>query len=269
MRRGRWYNSSGMSRSFASASGFALSLGLAAVGWSANARAQAPADLSAGGLAPPPAVESQSDAEAAAAGPNQTETELAEADRRDSGRGLEFVWLNGEIGVGHFGLGTFKKDDLLGPGPGTTQTGLVVGGGAGLRLVFWTLGARFRYGAFSDWKLWTLGLEGGLHMPLGALEPYATLGVGYASVSPSVEIAELDGTAGSGSASAKGLDARLGVGVDYYLTNMFSVGLNVTGDMLVLSRSAVDGAAAGTTYASDGSSIGAGVTATFVGGLHF
>jgi hypothetical protein len=259
-----------MSRSFASASGFALSLGLAVAGWSGHARAQAPADLSAGGLAPPPAVESQSETETAAAAPNQTEAELAEADRKDSGRGLEFVWLNGEIGVGHFGLNTFKKDDLFGPGPETTQTGLVVGAGAGLRLVFWTLGARFRYGAFSDWKLWTLGVEGGLHMPLGAFEPYATLGVGYASVSSSVvEMVDLDGSSSSGSTSAKGLDARLGVGADYYLTNMFSVGLNVTGDMLVLSRSAVDGAAAGSTFASDASSIGAGVTATFVGGLHF
>jgi opacity protein-like surface antigen len=259
-----------MSRSFASASGFALSLGLAAAGWSGHARAQAPADLSAGGLAPPPAVESQSETETAAAAPNQTEAELAEADRKDSGRGLEFVWLNGEIGVGHFGLNTFKKDDLFGPGPETTQTGLVVGAGAGLRLVFWTLGARFRYGAFSDWKLWTLGVEGGLHMPLGAFEPYATLGVGYASVSSSVvEMVDLDGSSSSGSTSAKGLDARLGLGADYYLTNMFSVGLNVTGDMLVLSRSAVDGAAAGSTFASDASSIGAGVTATFVGGLHF
>jgi hypothetical protein len=149
-----------------------------------------------------------------------------------------------------------------------------VGGGAGLRLVFWTVGARFRYAALPDWKLWTLGVEGGLHMPLGALEPYATLGVGYASVG-SMKYESVDAMGQvtsrvSGGPTAKGLDVRLGVGVDYYLTNMFSVGLNVTGDMLVLSRSALDGAQfAGTVYASDGSSIGAGVTGTLVGGLHF
>ena len=88
-----------------------------------------------------------------------------------------------------------------------------------------------------DWKLWTLGVEGGLHMPLGALEPYATVGVGYASVG-SMKYGTFDAmgqaTRGSGDApSAKGFDARLGIGLDYYLTNMFSVGLNVTGDMLV------------------------------------
>lgn len=214
-------------------------------------------------------MESQSDAEKAAAEPNRTEVDLQKADREDSGRGLEFVWLNGEIGIGHFGLGTFKHDNLAAPNSDTQQTGLVVGGGAGVRLVFWTVGARFRYAAFSDWKLWTLGLEGGLHMPLGALEPYATVGVGYASVgSFSGEGRVTPGP--SDEFSAKGLDARLGLGLDYYLTNMFSVGLNVTGDMLVLSRSAIsDPAFAGTPYASDGSSIGAGVTATFVGGLHF
>jgi hypothetical protein len=263
-----------MSRSFVSVSRFAVLLGLAAAGWSTEARAQAPADLSAGGLAPPPAVESQADAEKDTGAPSPTEAELAKADREDSGRGLEFVWLNGEIGVGHFGLGTFKQDDLVGVGTPTTQTGLVAGAAAGVRLVFWTVGARFRYAAFQDWKLWTLGVEGGLHMPLGVLEPYATVGVGYASVG-SMKYGTIDAmgqaAAGSGDGpSAKGFDARLGVGLDYYLTNMFSIGLNVTGDMLVLSRSALsDPEFAGTVYTADGSSIGAGVTATFVAGLHF
>jgi hypothetical protein len=223
--------------------------------------AQAPGtDLSSGGLAPPPAVESQKSAEQpqSAAG---TEQDLSRAEQEDSGRGLEFVWLAGEVGVGHFGLGALDSGELgLANVDESKQTGLVAGAGLGVRLIYFTLGARFRYAPFPDWTLWTLGAEGGLHVPLGALEPYFTLGLGYASVKP-----------GEGTLDAKGFDGRLGAGVDYYLTNMFSAGVNLTGDLLVLSGSGVpevtgDG---GVGPGENGSSVGAGVTLTAVMGLHF
>jgi hypothetical protein len=222
--------------------------------------AQTPADLSSGGLAPPPAVESQKPAEQPPTGPGTTETDLARSEKEDSGRGLEFFWLNGEVGVGHFGLGTYDPGDLVDSSVETKQTGLVAGAGLGVRLVFLTLGARFRYAPFKDWKLWTLGAEGGLHVPLGSLEPYFTLGLGYASIKPS-----------EGELDIMGFDGRLGAGIDYYLTNMFSVGANLTGDILFLSRKKVDAVpeGSGSVYAKDGSSIGGGVTLTAVAGLHF
>jgi hypothetical protein len=49
---------------------------------------------------------------------------------------------------------------------------------------------------------------------------------------------------------------------------MFSVGVNVSGDVLFLFRSG-EGVPTSYVYSKDGSSIGAGVTATAVGGLHF
>ena len=73
----------------------------------------------------------------------------------------------------------------------------------------------------------------------------------------------------------KGFDARVGAGLDYYLSNTFSLGANLTGEMLFLSRSKVSGAGTSTSgneaaiYAKDGSSIGAGATLTAVAGLHF
>jgi hypothetical protein len=224
--------------------------------------AQSPSpDLSSGGLAPPPAVESQKSAEAPqpAAG---TEQELSLAEQKDAGRGLEFLWFAGEVGGGHFGLGTFDGGNLVDRSAvEMKQTGLVAGAGLGLRLVYLTLGARFRYAPFSKWTLWTLGAEGGIHVPMGSLEPYFTLGLGYASITP-------DG----GGFDVMGFDSRLGAGIDYYLTNMFSVGANLTGDMLFLSRSKVAGAPTsgpGAVYAEDGSSIGGGVALTAVMGLHF
>jgi hypothetical protein len=232
--------------------------------WAGSARAQAPSpDLSSGGLAPPPAVESQKAGEQPqVAAPGDTEKDLALAEQEDAGRGLQWVWLDGGAGIGHFGFGTFDSGDLLDSSVAkTTQTGLVADVGLGARIVYITVGARFRYAPLPDWQLWALGAEGGLHVPMGALEPYFTLGAHYVSVTPA-----------EGTLDVKGFDARLGAGLDYYLTNMFSVGANLTGDLLVLTRPKVDGApatGAGSVYAKDGSSIGGSVAFTAMMGLHF
>jgi hypothetical protein len=168
-----------------------------------------------------------------------------------------------------------QSDNLVDDSVPKSQTGLLLGAGLGLRLVFLTAGVRFRYGAFKDWKVWTLGAEGGIHMQLGSIEPYATLGLGYLRVA-GIDPALLPGTAPSGATTrtgAGGFDARLGFGFDYYFTNIFSLGVNVSGDLFTLARSAVAGAgqpgALPALYATDGSSFGAGAAATGVAGLHF
>jgi len=219
------------------------------------ALAQNDSDLSAGGLAPPEAIESEGDR---AAREQQMEAELAKAEEEDSGRGLEFFWLNGEIGGTHVGLQTFSGDNLAEADLLEPQTGLAYGGGLGLRLVYLTLGARFRMASLPDWSMWTLNAEGGLRIPLGSLEPYFTLGGGYASLA-----------AADADVDASGLDIRAGFGLDVYLTPMFSLGGNLSGDVLFLSRPEVSGAQAGTVYADSGSSIGASGTLTLVVGLHF
>lgn len=245
--------------------------------WSALAFGQA-ADpgLTAGGLAPPPAVEGQGGSGGTEAGggptPEGTDKTLAEADREDSGRGLEFVWLNGEIGVQHLGLETFSGKDLVGPDvENRTYTSLVAGAGLGARLVFLAVGARFRYGYRPTFKHFSVGAEGAVHFPFGALEPYGGLGVGYVRVLDIDQMGNDEpGALPPSMKPISGVDARLFGGVDYYLTNMFSVGANVSGDVLFLFRSADPSpTSVGTVYAGSGKSIGAGVTATAVGGLHF
>jgi len=256
-----------------------LLAGMALVCWSGPALAQAqtqtppatsPSNLESGGLRPPEAIDA-----AQPAAPNPTEAspekELETADREDSGRGLEWVWLNAEIGAQHLGLETLSGDRLVDPQlVKTKQTGLLYGAGVGVRILVFTVGARFRLGSFSNWQLWTLGLEGGFHVPIGSLEPYFTLGAGYASLGSF----STDAPASS-KADVKGFNTRLGAGLDYYLSNTFSLGGNLTGDLYFLSRSKVDGAAASssgneaTVYVKDGSSVGAGLTLTAVVGLHF
>jgi hypothetical protein len=234
----------------------------------APAPAAPQSNLESGGLRPPEVVDDTAPVDPAAPTP---EKELEKADREDSGRGLEWIWLNAEIGSEHLGLQTLKANDLLDPKlVKTSQTGLVYGAGVGVRILVFTAGARFRVGSFSEWQLWTLNLEGGLRIPIGSLEPYFTVGGGYASLGSFSTTAPA-----SSKADVKGFNARVGAGLDYYLSNTFSVGGNLTGDLLFLSRSKVAEADASTSgneaavYAKDGSSIGAGATLTAVVGLHF
>jgi hypothetical protein len=232
----------------------------------AAAQPSAPSNLESGGLRPPDAVDS-SQTTAPAQDANAPEKELEKADQEDSGRGLEWVWLNAEVGGEHLGLQTFKADSLVDPQRvKTTQTGLVLGAGLGVRLLVFTAGVRFRLGNFSEWRLWTLNAEGGLRIPLGSLEPYVTIGAGYASLGSF----STDAPASS-KADVKGFNARVGAGLDYYLSNTFSVGANLSGDFLFLSRKAQSSASGdeAAVYGKDGSSIGAGATLTAVAGLHF
>jgi len=213
--------------------------------------------------------------------PTPTEQELAHADREDSGRGLEFFWLNGEIGFEHLGLQTFKANDLIDAGVvDTTHTGLAFGGGLGVRLVFITLGARFRLASFDIGQLWTLNAELGLRIPLGDLEPYFTFGGGYASLG-SFGGDNIGSNFNDAGVEIRGYNIRGGFGMDYYLSDAFSIGANLTGELLGLTRPGVDPAKlSGSTssdpnqlksevYGASGSSLGAAVTGTAVVGLHF
>ncbi len=239
--------------------------------------------MTAGGLAPPPGGTSQAPA---APPPTQTEAQLEEADREDSGRGLEFVWLNGEVGMTHLGLQTFKANNLVDAGTvKTTQTGPVYGGGLGLRLVFITLGARFRLADLPDYHLWTLNGELGIRIPLGDIEPYFTLGGGYASMG-SFSKENIGSGLNSADVKITGYDIRGGIGIDWYVTPVFSLGANLTGELMGLTRPGVDprkvqGTASGSTGSgsaqgaakfaadADGSSVGSATTITGVVGLHF
>lgn len=261
------------------------SIALFAAAWFVGpgaAFAQAEPDLSSGGLAPPPAIESETQE----TGPTFTEQELERADREDAGRGLSFFWLNGEVGYGMLGLHTFHANDLVDAEVvKSTQDGLVFGFGAGVRLVFLTLGGRFRLGTFDEWQLWTLNAELGFRVPLGRLEPNFTFGGGYASLG-SFDTGSVSGAIGdigltSDGLNVRGFNLRGGVGLDYFVGSSLSVGANLSGDLLFLTRPPVRGVTAGgaaggpeaeaaaEVYSRDGSAVGGAATLMAVVGLHF
>lgn len=208
--------------------------------------------LGAGGLDAPGTMKENKD--------NRTEVEkeLDEADQEDSGRGLEFVWVNGEIGFQAIDL-TALSGPLVAGGVESGSSGLLYGGAIGMRVLYFTLGARFRAGALSSYDLWSLALEGGMRLPLGELEPFVTLGAGIASAS-NVRAATTNVTL-----DAFGFDLRAALGADYYLSDTFSVGAQTGGDFLFLSRKDTSAAVA----AGDDASVGAGFFLSAQVGLHF
>ena len=225
--------------------------------------------LETGGLTPPPAS-------SAPTGQGETLQQLERAEREDAGRGLEFVWLNVESGYEYISLQTFEANSVVDAElVEDSGSGLALGVGAGVRLIFITLGARFRLAQFSDWDLWTLNGELGLHVPFGTVEPSFTFSAGYASLGAfSVQGA----TAGFDvdSVDVSGFNARLGAGLDWYVNPLLSLGAQGTAELLALWREggaqpapAVSAPEAAEVYGRDGDGIGLGVTVTGVVGLHF
>ncbi len=232
--------------------------------------------MQAGGLAPPPPMGDPN----ATQGQNGVANDIDQGHEEDSGRGLTWVWLEAEGGYSHVGLSTFEvnENDLTAGLVESSADGPMIGAGLGLRLVFVTLGARARVGFYSPWELFTVGGELGFRIPLGDFEPHFALGGGYAglgSVQSAVEGAD-------GAVDIAGFYARAGGGLDYFVTPTFSVGANVSWELLGLTRPGLDTAAIGRiqsgsnaanaeadVLAAEGSGYGSSLGISAVLGLHF
>jgi hypothetical protein len=226
--------------------------------------------LQTGGLTPPSTSSSPS------AGEAETYRELDRAEREDAGRGLEFVWFQAEAGYEYLSLDDLHGNALVDASViDDGGSALLLGVGGGVRVIFLTLGARFRMARQSAWDLWTLNGELGLHLPMGALEPSFTLSAGYASLGafqpehapPGFDADRVD---------ISGFDTRLGAALDWYLNPLLSLGLQSNVELLVLSRSkapqtglSTDVADLANLYARDGSGVGFGVSISAMAGLHF
>jgi len=180
------------------------------------------------------------------------------------------VYFNLDGGLEYAGLDALSKSGALVPDTSqTSAVGPLVGVGGGLRLLYFTVGPHFRFAHFSDWDLWTLNLDFGWHVPLGRLEPYGTLGGGYARLGHAAD--KLLGA--DRGVSIAGFDVRLGGGLDYYVTNVFSIGGLLEAELLRLARSGVTvrptDPATASSLQSDASSLGVTVTLAAVAGFHF
>jgi len=195
-----------------------------------------------GNLAPPPPSSSNPPPSTG------TEQKLDESKQEDSGRGLEFLYLNAQGGYAYDALQSINSSNFQ--MQNTDIGGPMVGAEAGIRLLFFTLGARFRYEMLQPFNFWQLNLVAGFHIQAGKWDPYVSVHGGYSAignVDKSNVATTITGALPSGYSSqdiANGMSTRGGnvgidFGADYYLVRFLSIGVDATFELLFLHRDAL------------------------------
>jgi hypothetical protein len=200
---------------------------------------------------------------------------------QDSGLGLEWVYLNADAGFAYTNMQSFSATNLA--IEKASSAGGAFGVGAGVRLLFFTLGARARDLQLSAFNLWELDAEAAFHIRIWRIDPYLGLRGGYTFVgglgSGSVSVA----TGGSSSdVSVHGVNVGPMFGIDVYVSSLVSIGADANAEFLFLKRPPAPLPAGVTTadlamlppqqqqlYQLSGSSAGFGVVGTAHLGLHF
>jgi hypothetical protein len=177
--------------------------------------------------------------------PPPTEAQLAtvrrldQAKLDDSGRRLTFVWIDAHGGFEQLGMTAFSGNPGFGAGfVKTSASGGVVDVAAGAQLLFFTLLLRGRIGAFDSGQLYRVGPEVGFHIPLGRVEPHVGLGLGYAGMGGLHETVALDSVSAA-AFTIRGFYARVDGGIDFYPAPAFSIGADVSAELLGLFRTAL------------------------------
>lgn len=216
----------------------------------------------------------------------------AVAERREEhwdGPMSQHFWVDAQAGAEAVQLQTFSANgDTLGVGllP-TSGVGPTLRTGAGLRFGFLTAGLRGRVATFENqstssnvtaWNIWSLDAELGVRVPLGTIEPHLALAGGYSSFGGFG-----DAVNGLGAGiDVHGVDARLDVGVDFWVTHALSLGVDASGELLALARPGVSvrdlatpksvgtlNEAKARVLEADGSSLGSALALTAMLGVHF
>lgn len=175
--------------------------------------------------------------------PSNTEQRLDESKKEDSGRGNEIFYVNAQVGGIFDALGTFSNTLQI---QDTQAGGAMLGAEAGFRLVWLTLGARFRYDMLQPFNIWQLDAVIGFHVPVQSWDPYVSIHGGYSAIgsldpktfnvsqiAPCSTCTPQDAANGF---STKGANVGLAVGVDYYLARWFSIGVEGSFELVFLHR---------------------------------
>lgn len=210
-----------------------------------------------------------------------TTRRLDEAESEDSKRNFELFYLDGQIGGSYINMAQFSSDDLA--VKKTSAGGPAFSLGAGARLFVFYLGARLRYNALSSFNLWQINAELGAKIPISSLDFIVGLHGGYSFVGRLGDANQATDTStptSNDAVSIRGFNAGLDVGLDYFVSSLFSVGAGIMGDALLLNRPPValpagltpDQQAAAKTdplYQKSGTSAGLELGVALRLGLHF
>ncbi len=203
-------------------------------------------------------------------------------DRGDSGLGLEWVYLNADVGGSYMDMQSFSASTFA---LQTTKAGgTVLGVGAGVRLLFLTLGARLRDQMLSSiGDLWEVDGEAAFHMRIWRIDPYFGARAGYTWLgSLNAQSVSLATGSSPSDVAVHGFDIGPMVGLDIYLAKLVSIGVEGEAEFVFLKRPPVPlppgitpaivsmlPTQQQTLYENSGSSAGLGVVGTAHLGIHF
>jgi hypothetical protein len=239
-----------------------LALALGVLGaWPASADAQSTPPERAGASDVAPAADATARPREDRAG-SQPRERRARRHRQESstGRDFDLLWFGPEIGVSIVDLKMISYDGLLPEQIDVSETGLGFGAAAGVKLKILSVGLHLAVGQFGDFDVWAVNLDGQLRIPLGFVEPYIRLGLGYAflgSFSGRVDMQGVD---------VDGWDVQAGFGIDLYPSDFFSLGAGA--DFTVLNLSRTDSITA-VDFTQDGAAVGVAVFLQAKAALHF
>ena len=158
-------------------------------------------------------------------------------EKKDSGLGLEWLWIDAGGGIAYANMASFDSSSLA--LQNTAGSGPSFSVGAGLRLFSFTAGLRGRGLLLSTGNLVEIDGEVGLHTRIDHFETYFGLRGGYAfsgTLSP-----DTVGSAAAGGGTPPNVDVHGGnaggmLGFEYYFNHYVSLGLDLNPEILFLQR---------------------------------
>jgi hypothetical protein len=171
-----------------------------------------------------------------------TKEQLEKAEKEDSGRNFELIYINGDANLSYINMESFNADKLA--LQKSSSLGPMFSLGAGLRFLVFTAGVRAKLHQLSSFNLWQLNAEAAFHLTETKFDPYIGAHVGYSFVgtlnSGAADIGNTSAPDPSGDVKVRGVSTGLDLGFDYYLSSLFSIGFAATGEALFLQRPKVD-----------------------------
>jgi hypothetical protein len=192
----------------------------------------------------------------------------------DGGLGLEWVYLNADIGSAYTDLVSLKSSNWQ--LQDNSASGPAFGIGAGVRLVALSAGFRVRDLQLSSFNLWETNLEAALHCRIWRFDLQFGARGGYAFVGSFSADSLRTSTGSASDVTVHGWNVGPTVGLDYYISKLVSLGVDANAEVLFLKRPPIPLQAGQTVppqweslYADSGSSVGAGFVGVAHLGIHF
>ncbi len=144
--------------------------------------------------------------------------------------GQKWVYVIPDIGFSYINLKSFSQENLA--LIDTEESGAMAGIGAGVRLLFVTLGLRARH--HFAMAMWQVMAELQIHLKFGRVDPYFGLRAGYDSVGTFNQA--LGNATDTAKVDVSGFNVGPALGLDVFVADSVTLGFEGSADFLFLER---------------------------------